>query len=108
MSSINDVMEEERTAQRLVRDAEQKAEAILRDAKASAAAKVSKAQTDDALLKELTERHKERMAAQRAEVLKECQARVEETERSCRANLGRAVDLIVDSVLGEELEQRVA
>lgn len=108
MSSINDVMEEERTAERTVREAEEKAEAVLRDARVAAAAMVKRAQTDDAVLKELTERHKERIAVQAAEMVKESQAKVEETERLCRTNFEAAASMIVGSVLGEGLEQRGA
>lgn len=101
MSSINEVMEEERSAQRLVRDAEERAETVVSDAKAAAAAMVSKAQTDDTILKELEQRQKERTSAERAEIFRDCQGRVEEAERRSQKNFETAVNLIVESVLGE-------
>lgn len=104
MSSINEVMEEEKNAQMVVKDAEQKAEAILSDAKATAAAMIRKAQGDDAAVKELTERHKERIAATRARILEECETRVAQTEKLYARNLEASVRLIVGDVLGVELE----
>lgn len=108
MSSINDIMEEEKNAQQLLRDAEQKAQAILRDARASAVAMVRRAQSDDTLVKELTERQKERTAALRAKILEECQARAAETEKLCERNLEAAIKLVTDDVLGADVEQRSA
>lgn len=108
MSSINDVMDEERNAERLLRDAQQRAEALLGQARASAAEMVKTAQSDDTLVRELTNRSKDRIAALRATILAECQARVAQTEELCNRNLEAAVRLITDEVLGVELEQRSA
>lgn len=108
MSSISDIMDEEKNAQQLLRDAEQNAQAMLRDARASAAAMVRRAQSDDTLLKELTERHKERIAALRGKIVAECQARVAETEKLCERNLEAAIKLVTDDVLGGDVEQRSA
>jgi len=105
VSSIGEIMDEERNAERLLRDAEQKAEALLKDARARAVAVLERAQSDDALVNDLTERHKKRIAALREEVLAGCQSRVAETEKLCLSNLDAAVKLIVDDLLGAGLEQ---
>jgi vacuolar-type H+-ATPase subunit H len=100
VSSINDIMDEEKHAQQLLRDAEQRAQAILTEARASAAAMLKRAQNDETLLKEATDRDKERIAALRAKILADCQPRIAETERLCESNLEAAVKLVTDDVLG--------
>jgi len=100
MSSIKDLLEEEKEAEGLLKSAEQQAEAILRDARARAAETVRRAQSDETLVKELTERNRERISALQAEILGECKTRAAETERLCRENLEAAVRLVVDSVTG--------
>lgn len=101
MSSINEVMEEEKTAQRILREAEEKADRVVREARAAAGEMLGKAQADEAILKELGERQKEKTEAERAQILGDCMVKVEETENLCRMNFEAAVSLIVQSVLGE-------
>lgn len=101
MSSIKDLLDVEKEAEGLLKSAEQQAEAILRDARARAGERIRRAQSDDALVKELVERNRERISALRAEILGECETRAAETERLCRKNLEAAVRLVVDSVMGE-------
>ncbi len=100
MSSIKDLLEEEKEAEGLLKNAVQQAEAILRDAKTKAGERIRTAQSDDVLIKELTERNKERISALQAKILSECQAKAAETERLCRKNLEAAVKLVVDNVGG--------
>lgn len=108
MSSIKDLLDEEKGAERQLRDAENEAETILKNARAKAAEMIRTAQSDDALVRELTEQNKERIAAARAKIMSDCQAKAAETEKRCGVNLEAAVRLIVNEVLGVEIEWRSA
>jgi len=105
MSSIKDLLDEEKNAERQLNDAEKEAESVLRSARARAAESIRKAQSDDALVNELSERNKERITATKARILAECKGRAAETEKLCKKNLEAAVRLIVSDVLGEESER---
>lgn len=102
MSSIKDLLNQEKEAEGLLKDADQKAEAVLREAKAKASDMIRRAQSDDALVRELTERNKAKIAEIRASVLSECEARAAQTEGLCRKNLEAAVRVVVNDVRGGE------
>lgn len=108
MTSIKELLDEEKGAERQLKDAELEAESMLRVARATAAETLRKAQSDDALVKELADRNKERIDATKAAIQAECMKKAEETERLCRANLQVAVRVIVNEVLGVEVERRSA
>lgn len=105
MSSIKDLLQEEKDAESIIKNAEQQAEATLRDAKAKAAELIRRAQSDDALVKELAERNKAKIAALQAVILGECQTRAAEIENHCKENLNAAIELVVDSVTGGRNER---
>jgi vacuolar-type H+-ATPase subunit H len=105
VSSIKDLLQEEKDAEELLQGAEKSAEAILKEAEAKAAELVRRARRDDALVNELAVRHKDKVAALRAKTFAECQAKAAEAERLYKKNLGAAVKLIVDNVLGVEIER---
>lgn len=100
MSSIKDLIDEEKEAEGLLKGSEQQAEAILKEAKAKAGDLIRRAQSDDALVKELTERNRGAIAAMQAKIQGECQAKATETERLCKKNLDAAVKVIVEGVEG--------
>jgi len=105
MSSIKDLLQEEKDAEVNLKTAEQQAESTLRDAKVRAAELIRKAQSDDALVKELTQRNKEKITALQASIASECQARAADTETRCKKNLKAAVLLVVNDVLGGNNER---
>jgi len=105
MSSIKDLLDQEKESESMLRDSEQKSESMLRDARATAAELIRKAQSEDALLRELTARNKERIASMRQDTLSECEARAADSERLCRSNLEAAVRLIIAHVAGEDNER---
>lgn len=104
MSSIKDLLQEEKDAESLVKEAERKAEALVQDARRKAADSIRRAQSEDAQLKELSRASQERVARLRARIAEECDTRAAETDKSCRANLKAATKLIVDTVLGVDYE----
>jgi vacuolar-type H+-ATPase subunit H len=105
VSSIKDLLDEEKEAEGLLKDSEQKADAIVRDARTKASDLIGKAQSDDVLVRELTERNKERISVIQAEIQSKCDARAAETEMLCQRNLEAAVELVVDNVLGASNER---
>jgi vacuolar-type H+-ATPase subunit H len=105
MSSIKDLLEEEKEAEGQLKNAQQQAEAILRDARTKAGEQIRSAQSDDALVKELTARNKERISALQQKIFGECEARAADTERLCRKNLEAAVRLVVENVMGVRNER---
>ena len=104
MSSIKDLLQEERDAEALVKEAERKAEALVQEAKRKAADAIRKAQSDEVQVNELSLASKERSARLRKRIAEECDQRAAETEQSCNANLRVTTKLIVDTVLGVDYE----
>jgi len=100
MSSIKDLLQEEKDAEAIFKSAEQQAEATLREAKVRAAELIRRAQSDDALVKELTQRNREKISALQAKIASECQVRAADTESLCKKNLHAAARLVVDNVIG--------
>ena len=100
MSSIKDLLQEEKDAEAILKTAQQQAEATLRDAKVRAAELIRSAQSDDALVKELTQRNREKISALQGRIASECQARAADTESLCKKNLQAAVRLVVNDVIG--------
>ena len=100
MSSIKDLLQEERDAESSLKEAEREAEAIVLAARTNARQLVRQAQSDDTLVKEMTQHYQEKITELRAKIHGECQTKVSELEKVYRGNLQVAIKLIVDQVLG--------
>ncbi len=107
MSSIKDLLSEEKNAEQLVKNAERQAEDIVSQARIKAREILKKAETDDTRVKELTQLCQSRISALKSKVMEECQAQEADTEELLRGNFDGAIKLIVDSVLSmKNIEQR--
>lgn len=100
MSSIKDLLQEEKDAEGVLKEAEQRAAALAAEARARAAEIIGKARGDDALVKELTARSEERIAAQRKRILEECEARAAEAEARYGRNVEAAASLVYEGIVG--------
>ena len=99
MSSIKNLLQEEKDAEALVKNAQSQAEQVVREARIKARELVKNAENDGARVKQLTELYEARISDQRARLQKECRTEADKIDTLCKKNFDDAVKLIVENVL---------
>jgi vacuolar-type H+-ATPase subunit H len=100
MSAIKELIEEEKNAEKIIKDAEEKANQLLLNTKKKADEIIKNAENDDSVIKELILRKEQEIIEKRNNILKNYDNEAEEIENICKKNFEYAVKFVIDSVLG--------
>lgn len=100
MSAIKELIEEEKNAERIIKDAEEKANQLLLNAKKKADEIIKNAENDESVIKELILRKESEITEKRNNILKNYDNEAKEIENICKKNFEHAVKFVIDSVLG--------
>ncbi len=99
MSAIKELIEEEKNAEKIIRDAEEKANQLLLNAKKKADEIIRNAENDESAIKDLITRKESEIMEKRNNILKNYENEAREIEYICRKNFEEAVKFVINSIL---------
>lgn len=100
MSVIKELIEEEKNAEKIIREAEEKANQLISNAKRNAEILIKNAENDESIIKDLVARKESEIIEKKNAILKQYDEEAQRLENICKKNFKDAVEFVVNSVLG--------
>ncbi|MEM3832168.1 MAG: V-type ATPase subunit subunit G family protein [Thermoprotei archaeon] len=100
MSVIKELIEEEKNAEKIIKDAEAKANEIILHARKNAEKIIKTAENDESIIKDLVTRKEAEIAEKKSAILKKYEKEAQEIEDSCKKNFEEAVKFVLNNILG--------
>jgi len=100
MSVIRELIEVEKNAERIIKDAEEKANQMVSNARRNAEMIIKNAESDDSIIKDLIAHKEAEITEKKNAILRKYDEEAQKIEDACKKNFEEAVRFVLNSILG--------
>ena len=100
MSTIKDLIDEEKKIELIIKEAEDRSKRMIDDAKRKAEDLIRNAQNNESVVRDVISVREKDMSTKKELVFREFEEEANRVENLCNKNFERAIDFVMDKVLG--------